>query len=91
MEYCIVGSDNVIVNIIVCDSDNVANDMGAVPSYDGATIGEAYSPPPPHPTQEERIAALEDALCEQDTVTAQRMADIENALCQLDAAGKVGT
>lgn len=59
MNYCIVNSDGIIENIIVCESDGVAAQFGAVASYDGAAIGEAYSPPPPPPTTEERVAALE--------------------------------
>ena len=42
-------------------------------SYNGATIGAAYSPPPPPPTTEERVAALEaasDRLDAQATYTA---------------------
>lgn len=59
MNYCIVNADGIIDNIIVCESDEVAAQFGAVASYDGAAIGEAYSPPPPPPTTEERVAALE--------------------------------
>lgn len=61
MNYCIVNADNIIENIIVCESDEVAAQFGAVASYDGAAIGEAYNPPPPPPTTEERVAALEAA------------------------------
>lgn len=73
MNYCIVNPDGIIENIIVCESDEVAAQFGAVASYDGATIGEAYSPPPPPPTTEERVAALEaasDRLDAQATYTA---------------------
>ena len=73
MNYCIVNSDGIIENIIVCESDQVAAQFGAVASYDGAAIGEAYSPPPPPPTTEERLAALEaasDRLDAQATYTA---------------------
>ena len=49
MNYCIVNADNIIENIIVCESDEVAAQFGAVASYDGAAIGEAYNPPPPPP------------------------------------------
>ena len=72
MNYCILGEDNQILNIIVCDADFAA-ELGALPSYDGAAIGEAYSPPPPPPTTEERVAALEaasDRLDAQATYTA---------------------
>lgn len=73
MNYCIVNPDGIIENIIVCESDEVAAQFGAVSSYDGAAIGEAYSPPPPPPTTEERVAALEaasDRLDAQATYTA---------------------
>lgn len=73
MNYCIINSDNIIENIIVCESDEVAAQFGAVASYDGAAIGEAYNPPPPPPTTEERVAALEaasDRLNAQATYTA---------------------
>lgn len=73
MNYCIVNSDGIIENIIVCESDEVAAQFGAVAAYEGAAIGEAYSPPPPPPTTEERVAALEaasDRLDAQATYTA---------------------
>lgn len=57
MDYCIVNADGIIENIIVCESDEVAAQFGAVASYDGAAIGEAYSPPPPPPTQLDRVEA----------------------------------
>jgi Carbohydrate binding domain. len=60
MNYCIMNADGIIENIIVCESDEVSAQFGAVASYDGAAIGEAYSPPPPPPTTEERVAALEN-------------------------------
>ena len=58
MNYCIINADGIIENIIVCESDEVAAQFGAVASYDGATIGEAYSPPPPPPTTEEILNAM---------------------------------
>lgn len=73
MNYCIVNADSIIENIIVCESDEVAAQFGAVVSYDAAAIGEAYNPPPPPPTTEERVAALEaasDRLDAQATYTA---------------------
>lgn len=48
MSYCIVSGDNIITNIIVCGSE-MAESIGAVPSYDGASIGAAYEPPDPEP------------------------------------------
>lgn len=73
MNYCIVNPDGIIENIIVCESDEVAAQFGAVDFYDGAAIVESYSPPPPPPTIEERVAALEaasDRLDAQATYTA---------------------
>lgn len=59
MNYLIV-SDGIIENIIVCTSDDVAAQFGAVPSYDGARIGDPYNPPPvpdPEPTEIEQLRA----------------------------------
>lgn len=64
MNYCIL-TNNTITNIIVCDSDEIAAQFGAVPSYDGARIGDAYDPPPepePEPTPEEQLRADVDFL-----------------------------
>ena len=48
-EYLILSNDNIIENIIVCEDDDTAEAFGAVPSYDGARIGDVYNPPPaPH-------------------------------------------
>ena len=47
-EYLIL-TDNTIKNIIVCASDEIADQFGAVPSYDGARIGDTYNPPEPTP------------------------------------------
>lgn len=55
MNYCIL-SGRTITNIIVCDSDEIAAQFGAVPSYDGASIGDAYDPPPePEPEPEPTV------------------------------------
>lgn len=70
-EYLILDADNIIANIIVCEDDAAAAEFGAVPSYDGASIGAAYDPPPapdPAPTTEDRVAALE---AENKTLKAQ--------------------
>lgn len=77
MDYCILDSDNLITNIIVCVDDTTAAEFGAVPSYDGARIGAAYEPPPapePAPTTEDRVAALES---ENKTLKAQVSAQSE--------------
>lgn len=47
MNYCILDSEKIIVNIIVCESDEIAAEFGALPSYDGAKIGDKYNPPIP--------------------------------------------
>lgn len=57
--FCII-TDNLITNIIVCASDEIAAQFGAVPSYDGARIGDPYDPPPPpepEPTEVEQLRA----------------------------------
>ena len=59
MNYCIL-TNNTITNIIVCDSDEIAAQFGAVASYDGARIGDTYDPPPepePEPTELEVLQA----------------------------------
>lgn len=45
MNYCILSEDSIISNIIVCENDDTAVQLRAVPSYDGANIGDPYSPP----------------------------------------------
>lgn len=74
MDYLII-TDNIITNIIVCASDEIAAQFGAVPSYDGARIGDPYEPPPapepePEPTAED--------------VTLDMLADHEERLCMLE-------
>ena len=51
MKYCIV-EDGTIVNMIICDSDEIAAEFGAVAGYSGAAIGQPYSPPEPEPEPE---------------------------------------
>ena len=57
MDYCIINSDGIIENIIVCEDDATAANFGGIPSYDGAAIGGVYAPPPPPPTAMERLEA----------------------------------
>lgn len=86
MNYCIVNADGIIENIIVCKSDEVAAQFGAVASYDGAAIGEAYSPPPPPPTTEERVAALEaenKLLKEQVSAQADQAEFYEDCIAEM--------
>lgn len=71
MEYCIV-EDGVIVNMIVAEAD-FAGEIGALPAYEGAAIGGAYTPPPPEPeppTTEERVAKLEAELVSAQSAAA---------------------
>lgn len=77
MNFCITNSDGIIENIIVCEDEATAAAFGAVPSYDGASIGTAYeppAPPDPEPTTEDRVAALES---ENKTLKAQVSAQSE--------------
>ena len=59
MNYCIVNVDGIIENIIVCEDDSAAAMFGAVPSYDGASIGAAYDPPDPEPAPDPEPTADE--------------------------------
>lgn len=74
MDYCIISDDDLITNIIVCASDEIAAQFGAAPSYDGARIGDPYDPPPapepepPAPTLDERVTALETEKASQADV-----------------------
>lgn len=71
MEYCIV-EDGVIVNMIVAEA-NFAAEIGALPAYEGAAIGGAYTPPPPEPeppTTDERVAKLEAELVSAQSAAA---------------------
>lgn len=45
MNYCIVNINNTIENIIVCESEEIAKQLNALPFYDGANIGDQYYPP----------------------------------------------
>lgn len=56
MDCCIVNSEGIIVNIIVCKDAATAETFGAVESYEGARIGDKYAPPIPV-TQLDRIEA----------------------------------
>ena len=88
MNYCIVDADGIIENIIVCESDEVAAQFGAVASYDGAAIGESYNPPPPPPTTEERVAALEaenKLLKEQVSAQADQAEFYEDCIAEMAA------
>lgn len=87
MEYCIV-EDGVIVNMIVAEAD-FAEEIGALPSYEGAAIGGAYTPPPPEPeppTTDERLEKLEaenSKLKSQLQMQAQQQEFLENCLLEM--------
>ena len=88
MDYCIVNSDGIIKNIIVCESDEIAAQFGAVAFYDGAAIGGKYSPPPPPPTTDERVAKLENEnklLREQVSAQADQAEFYEECIAEMAA------
>lgn len=89
MEYCIV-EDGVIVNMIVAEADFAA-EIGALPGYDGAAIGGAYTPPAPEPeppTTDERVAKLESEnklLREQVSAQADQAEFYEECIAEMAA------
>lgn len=89
MEYCIV-EDGVIVNMIVAEADFAA-EIGALPGYDGAAIGGAYTPPPPEPeppTTDERLEKLESEnklLREQVSAQADQAEFYEECIAEMAA------
>ena len=89
MEYCIV-EDGVIVNMIVAEAD-FAEEIGALPSYEGAAIGGAYTPPPPEPeppTTDERLEKLENEnklLREQVSAQADQAEFYEECIAEMAA------
>ena len=68
MDYCILNDETIIENMIVCEDDATVEEFGAVPSYEGAKIGDEYAPPPPPPTLEERVDGLEQSKANQADV-----------------------
>ena len=89
MEYCIV-EDGVIVNMIMAEAD-FADEIGALPGYDGAAIGGAYTPPPPEPeppTTDERLEKLEaenKLLREQVSAQADQAEFYEECIAEMAA------
>lgn len=82
MNYIIV-ENGMIVNIIVCDSDEIASTFNAVPFYDGAAIGNHYEPPP---TTEERVDQLEaenKLLTEQIKASNDRSDFLEDCIAEM--------
>lgn len=85
MIYCIVNDENVIENIIVADAE-FALAIGAKASYDGAAVGDIYSPPPPPPTIEERVTALEsenDLLKQQIKAASDQNDFLEDCIAEM--------
>lgn len=73
MNYCIL-TDNTITNIIVCASDEIAAQFGAVPSYDGARIGDPYNPPPPPDPEPTEIEQLREQVADlQNQILTMRL------------------
>ena len=89
MEYCIV-EDGVIVNMIVAEAA-FAGEIGALPGYDGAAIGGAYTPPAPEPeppTTDERLEKLEaenKLLREQVSAQADQAEFYEECIAEMAA------
>ena len=89
MEYCIV-ENGVIVNMIVAEADFAA-EIGALPNYEGAAMGGAYTPPPPEPeppTTEERVEKLEaenKLLREQVSAQADQAEFYEECIAEMAA------
>lgn len=68
MNYGIV-KNGIIVNIIVCDSNEIASELGALLLIDGAKIGDEYiSPPIPEPTPVSPAKLREEAYNTQATI-----------------------
>lgn len=85
MNYCIVNDENIIQNIIVADEE-FALSIGAKESYEGAAIGDTYSPPAPPPTTEERVTALEsenDLLKQQIKAASDQNDFLEGCIAEM--------
>lgn len=65
MNYCMV-KDGIIENIVLFADDASAEQHGALPSYEGAVIGDVYSPPPPAMTEEEAREKRDRLLAQTD-------------------------
>lgn len=62
MEFCLLDSNNTIIDVIVCDSDSYAASVKALPSYEGAKIGCVYQPTATQEAKAERIQQSKDTL-----------------------------
>lgn len=52
MRYAIVDENGVITNIIICESDEIAIQFGAIPVREDLGIGDEYAVPIPEPEAE---------------------------------------
>lgn len=88
MNYCIVNDENIIENIIVADEE-FASAIGAKEGYDGAAIGDTYSPPAPPappPTIDERVTTLEsenDLLKQQIKAASDQNDFLEDCIAEM--------
>lgn len=85
MDYLLI-ENGVIVNIIICEDDEMVALFGAVPSYEGAAIGDTYSPPNSPPTIDERVTTLEsdNALLKQQLKAASDQNDfLEDCIAEM--------
>lgn len=56
-------------------------------AHNGEITVEDIPDPVTPPTAEERLSAIEDALCEMDAANAASIAALEDALCEMDMGG----
>lgn len=68
--------NGVIKNILVADNADVAERLGAVPSYDGARIGDPYNPPPPPDPESTEVEQLR-----------AQVADLQNQILTMRLGG----
>lgn len=60
--YCILGEDNIIENIIVIDDPDMVEYFHGYPTYDGCRIGEKYL------TLDERLAKMRSESVSYETM-----------------------
>ena len=60
--YCILGEDNIIENIIVIDDPEMVEYFHGYPTYDGCRIGEKYL------TLDERLAKIRSESVSYETM-----------------------
>lgn len=61
-DYCILGEDNIIENIIVIDDPDMVEYFHGYPTYDGCRIGEKYL------TLDERLAKIRSESVSYETM-----------------------